>query len=151
MRSTGPAVFVARAGVRVPLAGRSVGEIARRVLVAEGATEAHLDITFVTSLAIAKIHRQTFGDGKVTDVVTLQHRDAPEGRIIGEVFIAPAVAARNARRLGRPVREELARLVVHGALHATGWSHPEAESGYRSPMWRRQEQLLRGFRRSRLF
>ena len=41
------------------------------------------------------------------------------------------------------VREELARLVVHGTLHVLGHDHPEDDSRLRSPMWRRQERLLR--------
>jgi len=35
------------------------------------------------------------------------------------------------------------RLVVHGMLHVVGHDHPEDDSRYRSPMWKRQEQLLR--------
>jgi probable rRNA maturation factor len=41
-----------------------------------------------------------------------------------------------------PVREEVARLVVHGTLHVLGREHPEDEGRTRSPMWRRQERLL---------
>jgi probable rRNA maturation factor len=40
------------------------------------------------------------------------------------------------------VREEIARLVVHGTLHVLGYDHPEDESRTASPMWRRQERLL---------
>jgi probable rRNA maturation factor len=40
------------------------------------------------------------------------------------------------------VREEIARLVVHGVLHALGHEHPEDEARTTSPMWRRQERLL---------
>jgi ssRNA-specific RNase YbeY (16S rRNA maturation enzyme) len=41
------------------------------------------------------------------------------------------------------VREETLRLVVHGVLHVLGYDHPAGESRYESPMWRRQERLLR--------
>jgi probable rRNA maturation factor len=41
------------------------------------------------------------------------------------------------------VREELLRLVVHGVLHVLGHDHPEDDARYTSPMWRRQERLLR--------
>jgi len=40
------------------------------------------------------------------------------------------------------VREELARLVVHGTLHVLGHDHPVDAGRGSSPMWRRQELLL---------
>jgi probable rRNA maturation factor len=62
---------------------------------------------------------------------------------VGDVYIAPNVARRNARAHGRSVREELLRLVVHGVLHVVGHDHPEDDARYESPMWKRQERLLR--------
>jgi probable rRNA maturation factor len=53
------------------------------------------------------------------------------------------VARANARRHGVGIREELVRLVVHGVLHALGYDHPDGEARFRSPMWRRQEALVR--------
>jgi ssRNA-specific RNase YbeY (16S rRNA maturation enzyme) len=32
--------------------------------------------------------------------------------------------------------------VVHGVLHVLGYEHPEDDTRYASPMWRRQELLL---------
>jgi probable rRNA maturation factor len=63
--------------------------------------------------------------------------------VVGDVYIAPGVARRNAREHRRGVREELMRLVVHGVLHVIGHEHPEDDTRYDSPMWRRQERLLR--------
>ena len=63
--------------------------------------------------------------------------------MVGDVYIAPDVARRNAREQGAGVREELMRLVVHGVLHVLGHDHPEDDSRYASPMWQRQERLLR--------
>jgi probable rRNA maturation factor len=40
------------------------------------------------------------------------------------------------------VREELARLVVHGTLHVLGYVHPEGGTRTESAMWKRQERLL---------
>jgi rRNA maturation RNase YbeY len=61
---------------------------------------------------------------------------------LGEVFICPAIAARNARRFGAPPREETLRLIVHGVLHVLGYDHPEGAGRMASPMWRRQERYL---------
>jgi probable rRNA maturation factor len=45
-------------------------------------------------------------------------------------------------RLGGGVREEVARLVIHGTLHILGHGHPDGDDRTTSRMWRRQEQLL---------
>jgi len=46
------------------------------------------------------------------------------------------------RENGVSIREELARLVVHGTLHVLGYEHPETDARIGSPMWKRQERLL---------
>ena len=66
----------------------------------------------------------------------------PGGALGGDVYVAPEVARENARRHGAGVREEVARLVVHGVLHVLGNDHPDGEARTTSPMWRRQEALL---------
>jgi probable rRNA maturation factor len=64
------------------------------------------------------------------------------GRTVGDVYICPWVAAREAKAAGVPLREELIRLVIHGTLHALGRTHPEGPGRTRSAMWRRQERYL---------
>jgi len=66
----------------------------------------------------------------------------PAGAAIGDVYVCPWVAAREARSRGIPLRQELIRLVVHGTLHALGRDHPEDEDRTASPMWRRQERYV---------
>ena len=70
-------------------------------------------------------------------------RPRVRGGLVGDVYIAPAVARANAIEWGVGVREEVARLVVHGILHVVGYDHPEGAERVESPMWRRQEGLLR--------
>jgi probable rRNA maturation factor len=69
----------------------------------------------------------------------------PARGLLADVYICPDVARRQARAHGVGVREEVARLVVHAMLHACGWTHPEGEERESSPMWRRQERLMRRF------
>jgi probable rRNA maturation factor len=66
----------------------------------------------------------------------------PGGELVGDVYVCPWVAAREARARGIPLRQEVLRLVVHGTLHALGYDHPEGERRTRSAMWRRQERYL---------
>ena len=129
-------------GVRVPLARREVAEIARTVLRAEKVRRARLSIAFVDDTRIARLNRRHLGHRGPTDVISFALSDASEG-LVGDIYIAPAVARRNAAEQGLPVRDELRRLVVHGVLHVAGYDHPEGAGRYESPMWVRQEQLVR--------
>jgi probable rRNA maturation factor len=142
-------VSVSRGAVRVPLALGRVRALAELVLRRERAGAAAISIQFVTPRVIARLHAVHLGVRGPTDIVTLEHaRDVPGAPVVGEVHIAPAVAAENAARYGVSARTEVARLVVHGVLHALGWEHPEGDARIASPMWRRQEALLRAAHRS---
>ena len=81
------------------------------------------------------------GHDRPTDVLTFP-LGGPKGQVIGDVYICPWVARREARGRGIPLKEELIRLVVHGTLHALGREHPEGPDRTRSAMWRRQERYV---------
>ena len=139
-------VDVAIRSGRIPLSRERVARIASRVLRAERVRDADLSITFVSNRAIAALNRRHLGRSGPTDVISFElGGSAPGAPLVGDVYIAPDVARANARSEGVSVTEELARLVVHGTLHALGYSHPEGSREERagSPMWKRQEHLLR--------
>jgi len=50
------------------------------------------------------------------------------GKFLGDIAIAPAVARRNAKSLGRALPEELRVLILHGVLHLLGYDH-ESDQG----------------------
>jgi probable rRNA maturation factor len=136
-------VYVCARDVRVPLAAARVEAIARATLAYERVRDAMLSITFLSNAAIARLNATHLGHRGATDVISFGFREA--GRrapLIGDIYIAPAVARTNARAFGVPVREELARLVVHGTLHVLGYEHPDADARTTSAMWKRQERLL---------
>ena len=135
-------VEVAADGVRVPLARQRVVDLARGVLRAEGVRDAVISIAFVPPAAIAAVNRTHLGHRGATDVISFPLAATGGSPLGGDVYIAPEVAARNAREHGVGVREEIARLVVHSMLHVLGAEHPDGEGRETSPMWRRQEQLL---------
>ena len=134
-------VEVHAVGVRVPIARRQVADIARTVLRAEKVRSGRLSIAFVDDEQIARLNRQHLGHRGPTDVISFKLADASEG-LVGDIYIAPGVARRNAAEQGIRVRDEVRRLVVHGVLHVVGYDHPDGAGRYNSPMWTRQEQLL---------
>jgi probable rRNA maturation factor len=137
-------VHVSVAKTRIPLARERVSAIARAVLRAHRVENAVVSITFITTTRIAALNRQHLGHTGPTDVIAFTFaRHRPGDPIVGDIYIAPDVARRNARERGLSVREELSRLVVHGVLHTLGFDHPSGDARVASRMWRRQESLLR--------
>ena len=139
-------VDVSADGARAPLASARVKAIALAVLRAERVRDALISIALVSPREIARLNTRHLGHSGPTDVISFalspSRGAAAAAPIVGDIYIAPNVARVNAARFGRGVREELARLVVHGTLHVLGYDHPDGEDRTSSPMWRRQERLL---------
>ena len=112
--------------------------LARACLVGEGVVDTELSISFVTEDEIADLHRRYLQQDGPTDVLSFPlDDDAGEDRLrmLGDVVIAPAVAARN--NPDDP-GSELRLLLVHGILHLLG--HDHMEQADRATMWARQER-----------
>lgn len=114
-------------------------DLARRCLIGEGLARSELSVSFVTADEMADLHARYMGEEGPTDVLSfpLGELDADEDgvRILGDVVIAPGVAAVN--NPADPAAE-LRLLLVHGILHLLGFDHEDAEE--RVEMWRRQER-----------
>lgn len=129
----------------MPLARARIVQLASFVLESEKVSAAVLSIAFVTARRITQLHARYQNDATPTDIVTLQHQPFPRSGslVVADVFIAPQVARQNVVTFGGTLREEIARLVIHGTLHAVGRTHPNDARRDTSPMWKRQELLLR--------
>ena len=142
-------VQVATEQVRIPVSRARVERVVSAVLRAERVRRAHVSVTFVTDRQMAALNRRHLGHAGATDVITFGFAPVVKGApVTGDIYIAPGVARRNAVAHGASIREELLRLVVHGTLHVLGHDHPTDEARTTSPMWCRQERLLRRTLRS---
>lgn len=86
------------------------------------------------------LNRKQLGHDYVTDVLSTDHGETPEGRLIELILCAP-FAARQARAHGVPCKQELARYVIHGCLHCTGYDDRTGKQ--RAELWREQERVMR--------
>ena len=127
-------------GRRLPLSRALVRRVVEAVLQAER-RQALISITFLGRDSMRRLNATHKRHDRPTDVLTFALGDS-RAQVIGDVYICPWVARREARARGIPLRQELIRLVVHGTLHALGREHPEGDDRTRSVMWRRQERYV---------
>jgi len=142
--------------------------LARAALEAEGVrSPAEVSLLFVDVDAIANLNERFLGKSGPTDVLSFPLEDdpAPSGRspdsggggplgaepldepelLLGDIVICPEIAVANAARHEVSPADEMALLVVHGALHLLGWDHMiEAEA---ERMEARERELLGRFDR----
>ena len=159
-----PIVFAADEQNQVAVELDHLTRLAEGVLRAEGVRgSCELALYFVDETAIADLNERFLGGSGPTDVLAFPiDDDTPEvGRspdagstgpdrpplepsevplLLGDILICPAVAQRNATELGRALRDEMALLVVHGALHVLGMDHADEEET--RAMQARERELL---------
>jgi probable rRNA maturation factor len=112
-------------------------ELATACLTGEGAADAELSVSLVGEDEIADLHLRYMGEEGPTDVLSfpLDETDERGVRILGDVVIAPSVAARN--NAADP-SAEMRLLLVHGILHLLGHDHEDEDE--RATMWAIQER-----------
>ncbi len=70
--------------------------------------------------------------------------EEPEEGILGDIMIAPVIAARQAETAGHSELAELELLTTHGILHLLGYDHAEPEE--HREMFGLQDELLADWR-----
>ena len=132
---------VSVAGRPRPLADGVVRRVVETVLAGEAGDAARISVTFLGRDPMRRLNREYKGHDRPTDVIAFALA-TPGGALVGDVYVCPWVARREAAARRVPFRQELVRLLVHGTLHVLGHEHPEDERRERSPMWRRQERYV---------
>lgn len=112
--------------------------LAGQTLGGEGLTgSVELSVSFVDDAEMADLHERYMHEEGPTDVLSfpLDEVDDRGVRLLGDVIVAPSVAARN--NPNDPAGE-VRLLLVHGILHVLGYDHEE--DAERAEMWARQER-----------
>jgi probable rRNA maturation factor len=121
----------------MPLDEDALTGLARETLRGEGLQRAELSVSFVDEDEMSGLHERYMNEPGPTDVLSFPLEDEMDGdvRLLGDVVIAPAVAARNNPR---DPQGELRLLLVHGILHLLGFDHEDDAA--KAAMWARQER-----------
>ena len=80
------------------------------------------ELIFVGPDEIASLAQKAFLERRPTDVLSFPQTANEEG-FLGSVVICPEVAAKQAKRAGIDVGEEIKILLGHGLLHLLGYHH----------------------------
>lgn len=114
--------------------------IEQAVKAALGRANATVSVVVIGDQRMRSLNRDALGHDYVTDVLSFDHGDSPEGQVF-EVIVCAPHAKREARRYGVPAKQELARYVIHGCLHCLG--HDDHTDAQRIAMWKFQEAVMR--------
>jgi probable rRNA maturation factor len=152
----------------VPVSLRSLDRFGQRLRQTLDLPEDSLTVCLVSEAEIARWNRAYRGKNGPTDVLSFlgggeRHAGTRSGSrrrsrsrasaepappwagetdgYLGDIAIAPTVARRNARRLGRGLALELRILMLHGALHLLGYDH-ERDHGEMDRLERRLRRRL---------
>lgn len=134
------------AGLPVPAPARTLAQRAVDAALARDALEGRLlCVLIVDDAESSRLHQEHFGDATPTDVMSFPDgaEDPDSGRVrLGDLAVGLDVARRLAAERGRPVEEELALYVLHGALHLLGFD--DIDDDDRAEMWAVQREIMSG-------
>jgi probable rRNA maturation factor len=91
------------------------------------APNAEISVVLCDDAFIRALNREWRGHDEPTNVLAFPARDDPASTpLLGDIVIAFEIASREAFEAGKPLRDHVAHLLVHGFLHLIGHDHKEA-------------------------
>jgi len=123
-------------GVTAPLAA-----LVRAALAGEGRKPGELGIVLTGDAPVRELNLRWRGLDRATDVLSFGYDETPGTIVNGDLIVSMDRVAEQARRYRVTRGRELARLIIHGALHLAGLDH--RTSGQRRRMRAREARLLK--------
>jgi probable rRNA maturation factor len=106
--------------------------------------ECEISLTFVDVIEMEELHIKWMDEPGPTDVLSFP-MDMPEVKgeavTLGDIVIAPAVAAKQAQDAGHSVEHEIYILATHGLLHILGYDHADPDE--EKVMFALQEKIVK--------
>lgn len=128
--------FAARAG---SIGAALFHDACALTLKGERVRAASISFIIVNDRDIARINRKFLRHFGATDVISFPMDEGPP--LEAEVYISIDTARSHAREYNVPLREECARLAIHGTLHCCGYD--DNDDADRNRMVKRQETYVR--------
>ena len=111
--------------------------------------ECEVNLVFVDENEMTELHIKWMDESGPTDVLSFP-MDLPESAneavTLGDIVIAPVVAAQQAATAGHSIDHEIFILAAHGLLHILGYDH--ATAAEEKVMFDLQEDLVKKYQES---
>lgn len=111
----------------------------------EGRRLSELQYIFCSDKYLLEINREYLGHDFYTDIITFDLSE-PNQPIKAEIYISVARVRENAPEFGVSVRNELHRVIFHGALHLCGYEDKSKQE--QEKMRQLEEKYLRAYQSS---
>ena len=106
--------------------------------------ESSISLIFVDVQEMEELHIKWMDETGPTDVLSFR-MDMPESKgdvvTLGDIVIAPAVAAQQAQVAGHSIEHEIFILATHGLLHIVGYDHADPDE--EKVMFALQEKIVK--------
>jgi len=103
-------------------------KIAKKVLIGENIGTMEISIVLLGPAKMRELNHQYRRQDKATDVLSFLYENS------GEIVICPAEVKKNAREFNNNFNNELAKVLIHGLLHLSGYDHEKSQSGAKKMM-----------------
>jgi probable rRNA maturation factor len=133
---------VKRPGIGLPSVRRLVDEVLR----GEGRRDVEVAVLLVGQRAMRRLNERYTRRRGDTDVLSFgMAGEEFSGSVLGDVYVCVDRARAQSKSSGEPLRDSIARLVIHGLLHLLGYDHTRGPKAARQ-MEARQEAYLKRWR-----
>jgi len=116
----------------------------RAALALEGRRAGEVAVVLADDAKLRELNRRWRGLDRATDVLSFGYDEGGDDEVDGDIVVSLERVREQARRFRTSPGRELARVVVHGALHLAGLDHQG--SAERRRMRAREDRVLRAAR-----
>ncbi|MDO8668891.1 MAG: rRNA maturation RNase YbeY [Candidatus Buchananbacteria bacterium] len=108
----------------------------------------YFSLAFVDSKTIKRLNKKYRGQDKVTDVLSFEEDfknfvNVPiDRKYLGEIVICVPQAKKQAKDIKCSFKNEIARLLIHGLAHLSGYDHEKVGQGEAAKMLKFEKKIL---------
>ncbi|MBX4201100.1 rRNA maturation RNase YbeY [Candidatus Parcubacteria bacterium] len=100
--------------------------VAKKVLKGENKERENISVAFVSSDEIQVLNKKYRKKNKPTDVLSFEKVSDFKDEA-AEIIICPEVVREKTKESALPLKKELAKVLIHGILHALGYDHERSK------------------------
>lgn len=104
--------------IKANIANKFIKQVLNKAIKYLKIKQLDISVALVSQSEIKKLNQSYRGQLKPTDVLSFNYDSSQ-----GEIIICYDLVKQQAREYKHPIKQELARLLIHGLLHLAGYDH----------------------------